>query len=535
MNDPRTYAICAALALAGVGQLVFGEAAPARVPPVRCVERAGTNDFRVARGHSSVVFAVSAPDGSKYGGFALKRIRMTLEDGTELSTGFPSVTVDLLEGARLSATPALVPAETFSVPLADRLAAFDLYLRNVDGRTLRLSRKLALRPEGTAPAILRIALPAAAGGDWTEAVHALDEEAYRRTALDLIRRAGVPSLQVTMTTPLDRLSFCVVNDAFYAEPGRQQEARPIDRQSLYQACSISKVPLAYFAVKMAQEGRLDLERPLCEYHPGLLDHFKTEKDRERAKRLTARIVLTHVSGLPNKGYRKMTFLHEPGERYTYSGPGIFLLQEVIERLKGRTLDVFAKEELFDRLGMAHSNYLWQDEFEQLAVYGFRAGQTPRNNNWLGGRCNAAYSLRTSAEEFTKFLQWFLRGADLTPDWRKRMFTTYVRVPPQAGVPGESRMFRGLGWVIEDSDEFGKICYHGGNNVSHKGMAIMIPERQVTLCYFYNGDHRGNLHGPLTDLFLQPKTRLYAHRGGTPPMKNADGSAPVKFVVEKPAR
>ena len=499
---------------------VLGEPAPSRVPPVRCVEHAGTNGFRVARGHSSVVFAVSAPDGSKYGGFALKRIRMTLEDGSELSTGFPSVTVDLLEGANLSAIPALVPAETFPVPLAGRLAAFDLYLRNADGRTLRLSRKLALPPGDTSPAAIPLVLPAG-GGEWTESVHAPDVEAYRRKALDLIRLAGVPSLQVTMTTPLDRLSFCVVDDAFYAEPGRQQEARPIDMQSLYQACSISKVPLAYFAVKMAQDGLLDLERPLCEYHPGLLDHFKTERDRERAKRLTARIVLTHVSGLPNKGYRKMTFLHEPGERYTYSGPGIFLLQEVIERLKGRPLDVFAKEELFDRLGMAHSNYLWQDEFEQLAVYGFRAGQTPRNNSWLGGRSNAAYSLRTSSEEFTKFLRWFLRGADLTPDWRKRMFTTYVRVPPKADVPGESRMFRGLGWVIEDSDEFGKICYHGGNNVSHKGMAIMIPERQVTLCYFYNGDHRGNLHGPLTDLFLRPKTRLYAHRGGTPPARITD--------------
>ena len=35
----------------------------------------------------------------------------------------------------------------------------------------------------------------------TNAVQALDVGEYRKKALDLIRRAGVPSLQVTMTSP----------------------------------------------------------------------------------------------------------------------------------------------------------------------------------------------------------------------------------------------------------------------------------------------------------------------------------------------
>ena len=96
-----------------------------------------------------------------------------------------------------------------------------------------------------------------------------------------------------------------------------------------------------------------------------------------------------------------------------------------------------------------------------------------------------------------------------------MFTEYAKVPPKAGVAGDSRLYRNLGWVTEDSDEFGKIRYHGGNNVAYKGMAIMIPERKTTLCYFFNGDTRYNLHGPLTDLFLKPKKRLYAHTSGVP--------------------
>jgi CubicO group peptidase (beta-lactamase class C family) len=305
-----------------------------------------------------------------------------------------------------------------------------------------------------------------------------------------------------------------------------------DEKPIYQACSISKLPLAYFAVKMAQDGRLDLDRPLHEYNPDILRHFESEPDRERAKRITAHMVLTHTTGLPNKGYVKMSFQGEPGEKSIYSGVGMYVLQEVLELLKGRTLDVFAKEELFDRLGMTHTSYVWQKEYEQLAVYGFRKRGPQRDTPW-SVRCNAAYSLRTSSEEFTKFLQWFLRGADLTPEWQKKMFTEYAKVPPKAGVPGDSRLYRNLGWVTEDSDEFGKIRYHGGNNVAYKGMAIMIPERKITLCYFFNGDTRYNLHGPLTDLFLKPKNRLYAHTGGVPLPAKPLGTKPLGTVPTKP--
>lgn len=506
----RSFFVVMLAAMSAVG--VAGGTDIGRVPPVVCLERAGTNGFHVASGHSAIAFDIRSLEGSRYVGWTLKRVRMTLDDGAELTTGFPSVTVDLLEGVRLSDKVASVPAEVFPVALDGRKAVCDLYLRDAGGKTLKLSKGLSLGRGETAWRRINIDLPQASGGGWTETPHTLDVEEYRRKALNLIRRADVPSLQVTMTTPLDTLSFCVVNEGFYAAPGRQQEVRPIDMASMYQACSISKPPLAYFAVKMAQDGLLDLDRPLFEYAPGILGHFEADKDRERAKRVTARMILTHTSGLPNKGYVKMSFLDEPGRRFIYSGVGIFVLQEVIERLKGKTLDVFSKDELFCRLGMEHSNYLWQKEFERLAVYGFRERGPQRDTKWEV-RCNAAYSLRTSSEEYTRFLKWFLRGADLAPEWRKQMFTEYVQVPPKAGVPGESRLFRNLGWVTEVSDEFGKIRFHGGNNVAYKGMAIMIPERQVTLCYFFNGDTRYNMHGPLTDLFLKPKKRLYAHLGG----------------------
>ena len=95
--------------------------------------------------------------------------------------------------------------------------------QNMNGKYIRTTILAALALAGGAQA-------------GTNAVQSLDVGEYRKKALDLIQRAGVTSLQVTMASPDGVLSFCVVNDAFYAAPGRLQEARPIDEKSIYQAC-----------------------------------------------------------------------------------------------------------------------------------------------------------------------------------------------------------------------------------------------------------------------------------------------------------
>ena len=82
---------------------VASETARARVPPMCCVEWIGTNGFHVTSGHSAIVFELKAAKGLRFCSWTFKRIRMALEDDKELTTGFPSVTVALLDGERLYA------------------------------------------------------------------------------------------------------------------------------------------------------------------------------------------------------------------------------------------------------------------------------------------------------------------------------------------------------------------------------------------------------------------------------------------------
>jgi CubicO group peptidase (beta-lactamase class C family) len=87
---------------------------------------------------------------------------------------------------------------------------------------------------------------------------------------------------------------------------------PITPQSVFEAYSLTKPLVAYQALNLCQQGLLDLDRPLDDYlRTPYMGHDP------RAKRITARTVLAHTSGLPDEETaRHMMFA--PGERWSYS-------------------------------------------------------------------------------------------------------------------------------------------------------------------------------------------------------------------------
>ena len=357
--------------------------------------------------------------------------------------------------------------------------------------------------------------PKKAAGNGTPAARLLptSDKHLQAEVLKICKEANLPSIQVCYTDPVRTVSFVVTNKDFYADTAHARYLkRPFDNLTVYEAASISKVPLSYLACKMADEGKLDLDKPLWEYWPGLLDLFASDAAKERAKVITPRICMTHTTGLDNKTYRNMEFKYKTGA-FNYSGPGIYILQRTLEHLWGEKLDVYSKRVLFDRLGMAHTNYSWQPYYDEYFPYGFRdSGPTYQKWNTKGKPgCNAAYSMRTTAEEFTKFLQFFMKGGDLSRKMYDEMTRGQVMVK-DFGAAG--KVYRGLGWVVADDAQIGHYLHHGGNNQSFRGLAVIAPETERTLVYFYNGaplkDY--NVHDAMTRLFFNTNESIIPHQG-----------------------
>src|SRR5579871_1218526 len=137
---------------------------------------------------------------------------------------------------------------------------------------------------------------------------------------------------------------------------------PLTVDSVMSAASISKSTFGYLAMKLVDDGTLDLDKPVYEYLPKPLPEYPKYADLvndRRYKRITARMLLSHTSGFPNWRWleddRKLRIHFEPGARFAYSGEGIDLLQLVVETITKKPLDRLMQERVFQPLGMTRTS------------------------------------------------------------------------------------------------------------------------------------------------------------------------------------
>ena len=141
-----------------------------------------------------------------------------------------------------------------------------------------------------------------------------------------------------------------------------REAITVD--TIFDLASLTKVVATTPAImKLVEQGKLSIIDPVTKYLP----EFQNGKSD-----ITIRDLMTHFSGLPpdvpltppwsgyETGIRKALTAkptYPPGERFVYSDINFELLGEIVRRLSGETLDRFAREQIYQPLGMRDTGYL----------------------------------------------------------------------------------------------------------------------------------------------------------------------------------
>ena len=141
-------------------------------------------------------------------------------------------------------------------------------------------------------------------------------------------------------------------------------------QIVYDIGSTSKQFAAASIVLLAQQGKLSIDDEVRKYITELPMYQKP---------LTIRHMLNHTSGLRdyltlfglsgvdfdsttgdkealNIIVRQKQLNFAPGEDWLYSNSGFFLLSQIVKRVSGKTLAQFAKENIFDLLGMKNTHF-----------------------------------------------------------------------------------------------------------------------------------------------------------------------------------
>lgn len=323
----------------------------------------------------------------------------------------------------------------------------------------------------------------------------------------IARRTGIPGIQVVHSKQGELHSYnwgVLRNGADSA----------VDRETIFQAASLTKVVAAYAFFLLMDQGKIHLDTPLYRYHA-----YNRLANNPEGQKITARMVLTHRSGLLNwegavgsKEWRESP-LHlqfKPGSAYMYSGEGFYFLQLAMEEVAGQTFQTLIEDRVFKPLGMVHSQIVWKDTLLENIAFGHLAKMAPRT---LGKyrSVNAAYTLYTTAEDYTLFIDKALnRGIGLKPETHRLMISKAGEVRKgEKPFPDDAHVPAALGMRLQ-LNEAGTWLWHTGSNPGFRCFFITNPDTKESLAVFMNAESGFDSMPHLLKLFLGDKQTYWAY-------------------------
>jgi CubicO group peptidase (beta-lactamase class C family) len=252
---------------------------------------------------------------------------------------------------------------------------------------------------------------------------------------------------------------------------------PVDGETVFEAASLGKPVFAYVVLQLVDAGLLDLDRPLSEYY-----EYQDLAHDDRTALVTARLVLSHSSGLPNWRPRgeDLNYVHEPGAEFQYSGEGFVYLQRTVEHITGERLESLARRLAFEPLAMSRSSYRWTTEPDANVAVGHTVDGSPRDKQAVGDNANVAWSLHTTTADYGRFVLAVIQGRRLSDSLRAAM------IAPQAEV--EAGVQWGLGVGLEDGGDRGVAFWHWGHNGGYRAFVLGYPATSSGLVMFTNSDN-----------------------------------------------
>lgn len=253
---------------------------------------------------------------------------------------------------------------------------------------------------------------------------------------------------------------------------------PVNSETIFELASTSKPIFALTIMQLIENGVLELDKPLYEYL-----ELESIADDERRKKITARMVLNHTSGLPNALPRgeSPSIMFEPGTKYSYSGWGFRYLQYVVEELTGETLSQLVGQFVFNPLGMTKASYLWSEEYGAISADGHSAdGLFSREIVKLTSEY-AEGGIITDITELTRFVEFVLKEHQ----GKSKMLLSMINPDVLVHDFGDSgSISRGLGWAIEETP-LGISLWHGGSNGAFKAFIFIDLEKEAGLAILSN--------------------------------------------------
>lgn len=342
----------------------------------------------------------------------------------------------------------------------------------------------------------------------------LDGSSITRNELDSHIQTLVDTADVTgFTVTIFNQDAVAYQKAFGYSNFTKKDSLKINQ--VFYGASLSKAVFGYIVAQLANEGVIDLDKPIQDYLDVPIPEMYFEKEwrgfknltnDDRYKEITARMCLSHTTGFPNWRWISRTgkfdregeiqFYFDPGTDYSYSGEGIRLLQKVIEKVTGKGLEQLARERVFGPLDMDMTSYVWQERFENNFCYGHTTAQKLIDKN-TEDEAGAAGSMETTPIDYSKFLIKIIELSSHNSDITNLMFAPNIRIDSKQQFGPESLektnandsigLNYGLGWGILKSP-YGQGYFKEGHSKGFQHYSILFPEKHMGMLLMSNSDN-----------------------------------------------
>ncbi|HUO03619.1 MAG TPA: serine hydrolase domain-containing protein [Candidatus Binataceae bacterium] len=280
---------------------------------------------------------------------------------------------------------------------------------------------------------------------------------------------------------------------------------PIAPSTVFRICSISKTVTAIAVMQLHEQGRFQLDDPIAPH----LRSFKIEQ-RPGDKPITFRHLLTHTAGIGE--FRKLgdivrptlglsckpgirPALREyyapalkaevgPGEKWSYANHGIAALGQLVEDISGRPFADYMRKNVFDLLGMDHSDYNLTDRVRDAFAQGYRLkrrGMIPiPYREIIPG---AAGSIFSSIQEMEKYVAALLAGGVGAGGRIIKAETLASMLTPQYQL--DARMPQmGLAFMLGRAGDI-RVAGHNGGWTGFTTAMWLAPDHGVGVLLFTN--------------------------------------------------
>ncbi|MDQ8736227.1 serine hydrolase [Paenibacillus sp. LHD-38] len=313
--------------------------------------------------------------------------------------------------------------------------------------------------------------------------------------------------------------------------------------TVFRIASVSKSFTAVAAMKLIEQGKVNLKDDFLKYAPDLkIDNpFNTP--------VTIEHLLTHTTGFeirdPNQEDLHYDFdkavsiqdyvranvppvVRKPGSSYMYDNFGSLLLGLVVEKASGVSFETYMDQNIFKPLGMNNSGFKLEGKLKEQLATGYDAAGQRVETYALTPTIMPQGGMLTTAEDVGKFMVAFLNGGTaessriLANNTVEQMEVYRSSIHPL--LPDTTYGFEAP-FQIPGAGSSSKVITKGGDLPDFSSYLFLIPEQNTGVFLTYN--QQGMLRNLFYPQFIQTFFQQYSA-----PVKLADYKASSSDELEQ---